>query len=106
MQHPPSVIEKVKAVEQRLDELEEIASRYRREIHSLVEEVIRNTDQLFNQVLEEDKKRLMEEARKKAEIESERIIKEYNSRIEQLRKRLEENREKIVEDVAKRLLGL
>ncbi len=105
MSHNSSVLDKIQKVEQRLDELEIVVTNYRREILGLVEELIKNAELAINEKLEEERKRLMVEARRKAEAESEKIKLEYSSRIEQLKKKLEEKRDKIVEDVVTILLG-
>lgn len=106
MSHNSSVLDKIQAIEQRLDKLEIVVANYKREILGLVEELIKNAEQAINEKLEEERKRLMVEARKKAEAESEKIKLEYSLRIEQLKKKLEEKRDKVVEDVVTILLGL
>jgi|GEM_PF-4894289 Skp family chaperone for outer membrane proteins len=106
MSHSQGVLEKIQKVEQKLDELEDIVARYRREILSLVEDIAKNTDQLVNEKLEEERKRLSEEAKKRAEAESNKIRLEYESRINQIKRMLGEKREKIVDDVVSLLLGL
>jgi F0F1-type ATP synthase membrane subunit b/b' len=52
------------------------------------------------------RKRLSEEAKKRAEAESNKIRLEYESRINQIKRMLGEKREKIVDDVVSLLLGL
>jgi ElaB/YqjD/DUF883 family membrane-anchored ribosome-binding protein len=106
MSHPQGVLEKIQRVEQKLDELEDIVARYRGEILSLVDEIVKNTEQLVHEKLEEERKRLLEEGKKRAEEESNKIKLEYEYRINQVKRVFGEKREKIVDDVVSLLLGL
>ncbi len=105
MDESERVLRIVRAVEDELKLLEERVVSMRALLENTVSEAMSEASRELERLIEDEKRRAIDEAEREGRAEAEKIRREYADRSEKVKARLAESREDLIELVIKALTG-
>ncbi|MCS7143339.1 MAG: hypothetical protein NZ920_06115 [Aigarchaeota archaeon] len=104
MSEIPQVIERLKAIEANLDNLQAEVREWRKQIVSIVEDVAQRGSEVIERTVKEEKERLLREAEEEMRAYQERLRRTSEERVKKIRKSLDRKLDELSNLIMERLL--